>query len=69
MGLKGKEIPFHARITAVADVYAALTEDRPYRKRLDPQEALEVVKKEAEAGLLDMKVVEVLASVGEAVNP
>ncbi len=63
VGLKGKEIPFHARVTAVADVYAALIADRPYRKRLDPREALEVVKREAEAGLLDMKVVEVLASV------
>ena len=47
----------------MADVYAALIADRPYRERLDPQEALEVVKKEAEAGLLDLKVVEVLASV------
>lgn len=63
VGLKGKEVPFHARITAVADVYAALTEDRPYRKRFSSQEAFEIVKKEAEAGLLDSEITEVLASV------
>lgn len=31
-GLKGEEIPLSARIFAVADVYDALTSDRPYRK-------------------------------------
>jgi len=31
-GLKGKAIPLAARIFAVADVYDALTSDRPYRK-------------------------------------
>jgi len=31
-GLKGTEIPLSARIFAIADVYDALTSDRPYRK-------------------------------------
>jgi putative nucleotidyltransferase with HDIG domain len=31
-GLKGREIPFSARIFAVADVWDALTSNRPYRK-------------------------------------
>jgi putative two-component system response regulator len=31
-GLKGTEIPFSARITAVADVFDALTHARPYKK-------------------------------------
>jgi putative nucleotidyltransferase with HDIG domain len=38
-GTIGKEIPLGARIIAVADVYEALTSDRPYRKALSPFEA------------------------------
>ncbi|MFQ5735825.1 MAG: HD domain-containing phosphohydrolase [Thermodesulfobacteriota bacterium] len=33
-GLKGAEIPFGSRIIAVADIYDAMTTDRPYRKGL-----------------------------------
>jgi len=40
-GLKGKEIPLHARIIAVADAYDALTTDRPYRKAMVSVEAVE----------------------------
>lgn len=39
-GLKGKEIPIFARLVAVADVWDAITSDRPYRKAMDEQEAL-----------------------------
>ena len=38
-GLSGNNIPLGARIVAVADVYEALTADRPYRKALTPSEA------------------------------
>lgn len=40
-GLKGTEINKLARIVAIADVYDALTADRPYRKRHLPHEACE----------------------------
>jgi len=39
-GLRGEMIPFGARIVAVADVYDALTSDRPYRPRLPHAEAI-----------------------------
>jgi hypothetical protein len=39
-GLAGDEIPLAARILAVADVYDALTSERPYRSALSPDEAL-----------------------------
>src|SRR5246127_367406 len=35
-GLKGREIPLTARILQTADIYDALTTDRPYRKALSP---------------------------------
>jgi len=39
-GLRGPQVPFGARILAVADVYEALTSERPYRPALAPEEAL-----------------------------
>jgi HD-GYP domain-containing protein (c-di-GMP phosphodiesterase class II) len=38
---RGEQIHPFARILAVADMYAALTEDRPHRKRLMPYAAME----------------------------
>jgi putative nucleotidyltransferase with HDIG domain len=38
-GLGGNEIPFEARILAVADAYDAMTSDRPYRPAMTPEEA------------------------------
>jgi response regulator RpfG family c-di-GMP phosphodiesterase len=42
--LKGKEIPFLARILSVADVYDALTTDRSYRYRMSKKVAAEMIK-------------------------
>ena len=39
----GNEISLYGRIIAIADVYDALTSDRPYRKALLPSEAIEYV--------------------------
>jgi putative two-component system response regulator len=39
--LVGEEIPFAGRIAAVADVFDALTTDRPYRKAMSADDALE----------------------------
>jgi putative nucleotidyltransferase with HDIG domain len=38
-GLAGRAIPVGARIVAVCDAYRAMTEDRPYREALGPDEA------------------------------
>ena len=46
-GLRGELIPLGARIVAVADVYDALTSDRPYRPGLSHGEALERLLAEA----------------------
>ena len=37
-GLKEVQIPFAARIFSIADVWDALTSDRPYRKRVKPED-------------------------------
>jgi putative nucleotidyltransferase with HDIG domain len=43
----GKDIPLGARIISVADVYDALTSDRPYRKALPPFEARDYIVNKA----------------------
>jgi putative nucleotidyltransferase with HDIG domain len=43
-GLKGEEIPPAARIFSLADVYDALTSDRPYRKAWSKQQALDHIQ-------------------------
>lgn len=40
---KAQDIHRFARIVAIADVYDALTSDRPYRRALSPSEALEFI--------------------------
>ena len=46
-GLKGEEIPFGSRIMAVADCYEALTARRVYRRSLDRETAISIMKQEA----------------------
>jgi HD-GYP domain-containing protein (c-di-GMP phosphodiesterase class II) len=46
-GLRGELIPLGARIVAVADVYDALTSDRPYRPRLARADVVRRLESEA----------------------
>lgn len=42
-GLKGEDIPVLGRLLAVPDVFSALTTERPYRKGMDWDKALEMI--------------------------
>ena len=44
--LSGEEIPLGARILRVCDVYAALRQDRPYRRAFDPETARDLMIEE-----------------------
>ena len=46
-GKKEDEIPFEACILCVVDVYDALTSDRPYRRAMTEEEAIEIIKRES----------------------
>lgn len=48
-GLKGKEIPLWGRICCVADVYDALTSNRPYKSAYSSDKAMKIMT--AESGL------------------
>lgn len=54
-----------ARLLAAADTFHAMTEPRPHRPALAPQQAVDMVTREAEAGRLDVdSVAAVLATAG-----
>lgn len=61
-GLKGMSIPFGSRIIAVADAFCAMTTDRPYRKAMPVDKAMEIIKEEA-GTKWDPDVVNALAEV------
>jgi putative two-component system response regulator len=46
-GLKGADIPLSAGITAIADVYDALTSERPYRNAFSHEAAMDILRKGA----------------------
>lgn len=45
LGRKGKEIPLPSRIISVVDAYDVMTHDRPYKKAVSHEEALEELKR------------------------
>jgi len=49
-GLRGAQIPVTAAILQLADVYDALTTDRPYRTASPPEVALQIMNEECERG-------------------
>jgi len=64
-GLKGRDIPIVARIISAADTYDAMTTNRPYRKGLSHQTAIDEIKKEAGAQF-DKEVAEAFVKAFEA---
>jgi HD-GYP domain-containing protein (c-di-GMP phosphodiesterase class II) len=46
-GLRGRAIPFVARVVAVADAFDAMTTPRPYHAALSVAEAVDVLRREA----------------------
>ncbi len=63
-GLNGEEIPMSARLFAIADVWDALTSDRPYRAAWSEEEALAYIREQS-GKHFDPKVVELFFNVIE----
>lgn len=62
-GLQGEAIPLTARILQVADIYDALSTDRPYRRALPRAAALEALEAEAHKGWWDRDIVRAFGQV------
>jgi putative two-component system response regulator len=65
-GLAGENIPLLARILQVADIYDALTTERPYKPALTSANALEVMEEEVRRGWRDPELVPLFASIIQA---
>jgi len=58
--LRGEAVPFQAKIMTVCDIYDALSAaDRPYKKAVAPEAALEILQMEVRDGLLDPELVRI----------
>lgn len=62
-GLKGDQICVLNRIVSVVDVFDALSSDRPYRKRLSVNSAIDLLLLEAQKGWWDNEIVKALIEV------
>ena len=58
----GRDISMGSRIMAVADVFVALTEDRPYRDGMGTERALDILGDMARQGALDPRLVKLARS-------
>lgn len=57
---RARDIPLGARIIAVADVFTAITEDRPYRRGMGRTDCLAILDKQVCDGALDGDIVATL---------
>lgn len=57
LGLTAERLSLGSRIMQVADVHTAITEDRPYRKGMNRDQALAVLRSMADKGFLDADIV------------
>lgn len=46
-GISGEQIPIEARIVAIADVFDALTSERPYKKAWSIEDAVKLIREES----------------------
>jgi HD-GYP domain-containing protein (c-di-GMP phosphodiesterase class II) len=52
-GLSGEQVPLGARILMIADIYDALTSERPYRPAMTPEVALGMIEQDRGTGVAE----------------
>jgi HD-GYP domain-containing protein (c-di-GMP phosphodiesterase class II) len=57
--LTGTQLSFEIKALAVIDIYDALVaQDRPYKPKMPPEKAIEILRAEARANHLDGSIIE-----------
>jgi HD-GYP domain-containing protein (c-di-GMP phosphodiesterase class II) len=67
-GKTAKDLDFESRLIACLDIYEALTEERPYRRSLEHEEAMEILNKMKDDGYIDVKITEDINHVFSRLN-
>ena len=62
-GVRGDDIPLYARIIGLCESYVSLTTDKPYKKAVSSEEAMQILRKEAH--LFDPGIMSVLVAVAK----
>lgn len=65
-GLSGTDLSIETRITAVVDMYDAMTTDRPYRPAMSQAKAVHILRDDAASGKIDGDVVSYLEKIVHA---
>jgi HD-GYP domain-containing protein (c-di-GMP phosphodiesterase class II) len=64
-GVSGEAVPLETRIMTVCDIFDALTaSDRPYKRALPVDQALDILRSEAREGALDAEIVDLFCRSG-----
>lgn len=66
--LEGRDLSLGARIMAVADIFTALSENRPYRKGMQKEEVVAVLRKMSRDNKIDTSIVETLIRYYQEIN-
>ncbi len=66
--LSRKDLPLGSRLLAVADVFTALTEDRPYRKGMSNEQTILILDKMGENNKLDPEIVNLIKIDHDSIN-
>jgi len=72
LGMKASDIPLQSKIMAIADIYDALTAaDRPYKKAVPTEQALDILDGERRMGALDGELLDlfITAKIYERTRP
>jgi len=67
-GITSDGLSYNSRIMAVADVFTALTEDRPYRKGMDRDTCLSIMQRMVDDMVIDGDILKILTDNYESIN-
>ena len=60
-GLKGNAIPLCAQVVGIVDAYDALINERPYKRKYEPKEAIQMISN-GECGVFSKKLIQCLTA-------
>ncbi len=66
--IRGEELSLGSRVMAVADIFAAISEDRPYRKAMPTQQVIEILDNHANSGGIDREIKDILKKNYDEIN-